>query len=514
MTSPNFDICFFGTPHGFEQITVQGGFALDVKRLLDFDTSKLEPSLGDNFLRVIERSYGGNFYRIISIYTPALEIDSFRPGGFCGVALILQNSSVSDSLLIVKLLVELLNSLKSLTTVNGKFRCNIRDVFSQLKIPSELNNLKNSLAADRADLSKVISNSTLFITAGKGLDFPSIVSCLNFVKTTHIASRFIDVCVIPDGLIAESGTYKSKANSIDLSNAFILITANESKTIAELNITTARLNELNLKVNSLTSELDNAKSRLSLAEGQLSTVTNISNTFSFTNESPTIRTSNVQPIKISSPNISKSAPTGQKLASSSEAIKNSKSFDNQNTESYSDFSIYLILYIIGFIALVFLLYFGFSYYFQNDSSSRGILNSSRSRSPSSQTQVQPVDISSTMASEPSPNNAGEMSVSSPPKPQTKLICNSFDSPKNDYIYKPLESTKIGFTDVANTIIDLCPPLKGCEDNLKEELVKNNPDFRNINDLKGQIIKVKITNECVISEIGFTAEKTSRKPKLN
>lgn len=513
MTTPNFDICFFGTPHGFEQVTVQGGFSLDLMRLLDFDTSRVEPSLGDNFFRVIERSYGGNFYRIVAFYTPAFEIDSLRPGGFCGVALIFQNSTVSDSLLIAKLLVELLNSLIALTTINGKFKCNIRDIYSQLKIPAELNNLKNSLITDRSDFSKVLSNSTLFVTAGKGLDFPSLLTCFNFINTTHIASRFIDICVIPEGAIAEKGSYKIKANSTNFLNSVVLISANESKTAYELNVATAKLNESNSKFYALSSELDITKSKLSLAEGKISSLVNSSPLTNLTFPSSTPNAPIPQPTRISPASSIKATVANQKFASSSEAIKKAKSFENEkNDDGYDLLNIIFYAFIIGSLCVS---AFFITSYFMNWDFSNSKPTSAAPRTPAKaiNNQTTVVETPTSSASQQLSDTGSLNNSASSAKNQIKPSCNLVENTKIDYSFQTQESTKYGFSEIAEIVTaDLCPPLKGCEQNIKDDLIRLNPRLTNSKDLKNEIIKIQVDSTCDIRDTRFTQQKTTKKQK--
>ncbi len=516
MNTNSFDICFFGTPKGFEQVTVQGGFSLDLMRLLDFDTSRVEPVTGENLWRILERNYSGNSYRIIALYTPVFEIDSLRPGGFCGVALIFKNAYVSDAQIIPSLLSELLQSLIALSINNGKFKSFIKDVFANIKIPAELSRLKNSLVTGRNnDAVKVLSNSTLFITAGKGLDFPSIAGCLNFLLNTQLASRFNDVCIIPEGPLIDKSAFRSKANSLSFLNAVNLLSISESKLTTEFNLSLKKNNELNILNTTLRSELEAANAKLSGLELQLNLL-NSSKPSAVSSSASTIPAfTSRQSIPPTQNNFDRPTQSSNKLASSNEAIKNTKL--TERTIPKSDSGLFsLVFSIAAFVLLLCGAFYGTIYLMNSDFS---FSTSQPSKAKVENTEKQQARVSSSHASEDQKaivsvdKNLPSISTnSSPPVPShLPASCSYMEATKIDYLFKRQDQSLKNLNDVAKFLtLDLCTPLKGCEKSIVEDMVNINPSISRSKEISDEPLKIRVADICEIRDPQFTVQKSRRK----
>ena len=506
MTSTqNFDICFFGTPHGFEQTTLNGGFSLDLIRILEFDITTISPTLGEKFIRVVERTIAGDFYRFICIYTSALEKDSSRPGGYCGVSIIFKNTNSPDPITTINVLNELINSLYSTGTNGGRFVNSISNIFRSLPIPNDLKILTGNLSKSISPSYQKISTSTILITAGDGMVFPNLAYALNFLNTSYICSRFADVCIVPVNL---AGKLASKINNefVDLLTALKLTSNFDLKINNEIVDLRSKNNIANNDLISLKKNLDANLIKIKDMELQISSYQRsaffTSTPQTDTNLKPTdaeVGKTHDSKIKIASP-VKVNAPNDRSFSKVND--KNTLNKNVNNDDGLFSFLLkYFILPALCFISIVIVvLYLSMSgvvesYY--NKINNLFITDKSYKKNEGKELAVNDDKLSNYQQSIIEKQNQKQAQLN-------KQVCDvEMSKQKNSYIFTSDVPTTDGLSDVANLIaLEFCAPLSGCQSNLIQSMKSLNPDLIEPKNLLNKEIKVDIISDCDIQDRKF------------
>ena len=514
----NFDICFFGTPHGFEQATVHGGFSLDLIRVLEFDITKFDPSPGEKFLRVVERSIAGDFYRFISIYTSAQEKDSSRPGGYCGVCLILKNTNSPDPTITLRVLDELLNSLYSIGTNNGKFLFKITQIFTKIPIPNDFKTLTNNLITSDAPAYQKLTNNTLLLTTGEGMSFPNPAYALSYVCNSYLASRFLDVCVIPSVRLANKIASKPTENIIDFISSSRIVSNSDRKLLLDYSDT-------KLKNNSLQSSLTSAEKALEVSNQKIKSLEHKIELLSpkEVKRDPSADKSNPSNLV---PNPSDKSTTLVKVAPRAEiksSLNNRTSAKNSPTSQVSDSetSLFSLFVIFCCSVVIFSLAILAGDAIFNDGSTLANIRKNYFNDPpikKTNIQNQPVQPLGDAELERGRSQVSQVEVNKNLVDQVKtqkekIQCSSWDQPKLSYLFTPTGSTKDGLSELAENIaLDFCPPLNGCQSQLLQLLRSKNPELIDAKDLKGNEVKVDIISSCDVKDQRFKAASSKQAKK--
>jgi len=518
----NFDICFFGTPHGFEQATVQGGFSLDLIRILEFDITKFDPSPGEKFLRVVERNISGDFYRFISIYTSAQEKDSSRPGGYCGVCLILKNTNSPDPSITLKVLDELLNSLYSIGTNNGKFLFKVTQIFTKIPIPNDFKTLTNNLITSDAPTYQKLTNNTLLLTTGEGMSFPNPAYAISYVCNSYLASRFLDVCIIPSIKLANKIASKPRENLIDFISSSKIISNFDRKLLLDYSETKIKNNSLEASLTLTEKALDTTNQKIKSLEQQIDLLKpkEVKKDLSSEISKPSSQVPNSSAALTTSVKVAPRAEV--KSSENNRSASKSQSITPPNSENYLGSKVLRWIVIFFGCIVVFSLAFVLTDIGLNDGATIESIRKNFSQDVTlnkNKTPPQPAQNQRATQSEVERSDSNKSDSSKAPsdnaQPQkNKIQCLSWDYQKISYLYTPSVSTKDGLAEVADSIaLDFCSPLNGCQNQLVQLMKSKNSDLIDIKDLKGIEIKVDIIQTCEIKDQRFKLA-TSKQTKKN
>ena len=248
----DFEVCFFGTPDGFECVSLFKPLDYKIQRVLDLHTPRF--GLAEfEILRVSHKIVDGDLYKIVGIYSNAFEIKLQRGGCFIGTAFLFKNCFLQDIDATLSSLETLhVNFKQAALKQNSKFSKSIQSAAAEIAVPDYSSFRLFEEPKKVTNFSEVKRDLVINVCSGSRL--ASFTDCFKLIVEDNLLDKVPSIYGLKDSLLA--------VESLTETQDFISLGALKRSSQRDLNTLFEQLSYLEDKNNRLEAENKILKTQL------------------------------------------------------------------------------------------------------------------------------------------------------------------------------------------------------------------------------------------------------------